>query len=93
MSFVYAEKVGKSIAIYCDTKITSGSGNSSLFSPKMQELVYRYGIVKTTIICPEIAISYAGSISKASKLFRVLYKKNRFYTVGGNAIESNDVLR
>lgn len=69
MSFVYAEKSDQSIEIYCDTKITPGTAKGALFSPKMQQLIDRYGIVKTTIVCPEIAVSYAGNISKASRLF------------------------
>ena len=80
MSFVYAEKTNRSIEIYCDTKITTVSGEGALFSPEMQKLIDRYGIVKTTIICPEIAISYAGNIAKASRLFYALYEKNTFST-------------
>ena len=80
MSFVYAEKVDQSIDIYCDTKITPISSEGALFNPKMQKLIDQYGIVKTTIICPEIAISYAGNISKASRLFYALYKKKSFST-------------
>lgn len=80
MSFVYAEKVGQSIAIYCDTKITPVQNEPSMFSPKMQRLVEQYGIAKTTIICPEISISYAGNISKASGLFRALCEKKTFST-------------
>ena len=80
MSFVYAEKVKEVIAIYCDTKITPGQKGGALFSPQMQELVDRYGIAKTTIICPEIAISFAGNVSKAARLFRALYDKKSFST-------------
>lgn len=80
MSFVYAEKVSQSIAIFCDTKITTAQNKPSLFSPKMLRLVEQYGIAKTTIICPEISISYAGNISKASRLFRTLYEKRFFST-------------
>ena len=80
MSFVYAEKVDEVITIYCDTKITPGQQGGALFSPPMQELVDRYGIVKTTIICPEIAISFAGNVSKAASLFRALYEKKTFST-------------
>lgn len=80
MSFVYAEKSDQSIEIYCDTKITPGTAKGALFSPKMQQLIDRYGIVKTTIVCPEIAVSYAGNISKASRLFYALYEKKTFST-------------
>ena len=80
MSFVYAEKSDQSIEIYCDTKITPGTAKGALFSPKMQQLIDQYGIVKTTIICPKIAISYAGNISKASRLFYALNEKKSFST-------------
>ena len=80
MSFVYAEKIDEVIAIYCDTKITSGQKGGVLFSPQMQALIDRYGIAKTTIICPEIAISFAGNVSKAARLFWALYEKKSFST-------------
>ena len=80
MSFVYVEKVDEVISIYCDTKITTCQKDGALFSPQMQELVDRYGIAKTTIICPEIAISFAGNVSKAAYLFRALYEKKSFST-------------
>lgn len=79
MSFIYAEKIENVISIYCDTKITSGQKGGALFSPQMQKLIDRYGIAKTTIICPEIAISFAGNVSKAAKLFRALYEKKSFF--------------
>lgn len=80
MSFIYAEKIEETIAIYCDTKITTSQKGGSLFSQYMQKMIDRYGIAKTTIICPEIAISFAGNISKAARLFRALYEMKSFST-------------
>ena len=77
---VYAEKLDEVIFIYCDTKITHGQKGGALFSPQMQELVDRYGIVKTTIIWPEVAISLAANVSKAASLFRALDEKKSFST-------------
>lgn len=50
------------------------------FHLKCKKLIDRYGIAKTTIICPEIAISFAGNVSKAARLFRALYEKKSFFT-------------
>ena len=76
MSFIYAEKCNEIINIHCDTKIYLDSFAGASFSREQIELVNKYGIVKTTIICPEISISFAGNkIYLAAELFRRLYEK------------------
>ena len=81
MSFVYAEKGDNSLDIHCDTKIELDSFAGASFSLEQIELIRKYGIVKTTLVCPEISISFAGNnIYLASKLFNRLYKKRRFST-------------
>lgn len=73
MSFVYAEKHDETLDIHCDTKIGLDSFAEASFSHEQMELIKKYGIVKTTIICPEICISFAGNNAfLASKLFNQL---------------------
>lgn len=79
MSFVFAEKMEATFRIYCDTKIGFNSFAGACYSQEQMALIKKYGIVKTTIICPEMSISYAGNnIFLASKLFSYLYKLKRF---------------
>lgn len=81
MSFVYAEKANGTLSIHCDTKLAIDRFAEASFSHEQKGLIRKYGIVKTTIICPEIGISFAGNnIFLASKLFRQLYAKRVFTT-------------
>ena len=81
MSFVYAENLNGSLEVYCDTKIGLNGPVGANFSEEQLKLIQRYGIVKTTIICPEISISFAGNnIFLATKLFRMLYERKVFTT-------------
>lgn len=79
MSFVFAEKVDNIFHIYCDTKISFEHSGITPFSDEQKKLIEKYGIVKTTIICPTVSISFAGNnIFLASKLFRTLYEMGEF---------------
>lgn len=81
MSFVFAEKNDKSLDIYSDTKIMLTDNAIAYFSGEQMDLLKKYGIVKTTIICPQISISFAGNdLFLASKLFEQLYEKRVFST-------------
>lgn len=87
MSFVYAEKVPKldsyseeTIKVYCDTKVSTENNIGAGVSRKLQKQLQNYGIIKTTIICPEFCISYAGNNAfLASKLFHKLYEMGVFF--------------
>lgn len=87
MSFIFAEKVPKldndveeTIRVYCDTKVTTENNIGAGVSRKLQEQLQKYGIIKSTIICPEICISYAGNNAfLASKLFHNLYEMGEFF--------------
>lgn len=79
MSFIYAEKYRdndsghETVQIFCDTKITPNNYTSACLSNIGYDLVRKYGIVKSTICCPELCISFAGNnILYASKLFKKL---------------------
>lgn len=79
MSFIYAEKYREadssreSIRILCDTKVTQGKFTSAHFSEIESDLVNKYGIVKSTICCPELCVSFVGNNTLyASELFRLL---------------------
>lgn len=81
MGFVYAEKSNGTLDIMCDTKISLDRFAGASFSKEQIDAIERYGIVKVTVICPEIAIGFAGNnIYLASKLFKRLYEKRRFTT-------------
>ncbi len=81
MTFVYAEKIDDLMRIYCDTRIKLDDRYPCTYSFEQRKLISKYGIVKTTIICPEMSISFAGNnIFLASKLFLELSKKKRFET-------------
>ena len=79
MSFIYAEKYRdndsehETVQIFCDTKITPNNYTSACLSNIGYDLVRKYGIVKSTICCPELCVSFAGNnILYASKLFKKL---------------------
>ncbi len=85
MTFVYAEKIlnkdngFETIKVFCDTKINLENTNiGASISKEQRGLIEKYGIVKTTIICPEMCISYAGNIFHAAELFRKLHDKKSF---------------
>ena len=81
MSFVYAEKWNGTLSIHCDTKLSIDSLAEASFSHEQKDLIRKFGIVKTTIICPEIGISFAGNNTfLASKLFSQLYEAKSFTT-------------
>lgn len=87
MSFIYAEKYREddsdreSIRILCDTKVTPGRFTSAHFSEAEADLVKKYGIVKSTICCPELCVSFAGNNTLyASELFRQLNDMGSFET-------------
>ena len=81
MSFVYAEKLDNTIDIHCDTKTGLDDLALASYSPEQMVLIQKYGIVKTTVVCPEISISFAGNnVYLASELFRHLYEKMSFTT-------------
>lgn len=87
MSFIFAEKVTKldkqceeTIRVFCDTKVSTESTIGAGASRKLQEQMQKYGIIKSTIICPEFCISYAGNNAfLASKLFYKLYEMKEFF--------------
>lgn len=60
MSFVFAEKYKVSwseterLDIHCDTRIVKESISGAHFSAKQRSFIEQYGIVKSTIIAPEI---------------------------------------
>ena len=85
MSFVFAEKYKASwseterLDIHCDTRVVKESISGAHFSAKQRFFIEQYGIVKSTIIAPEICISFAGNdILYATKLFRKLYDRHSF---------------
>lgn len=87
MSFVFAEKVppfdkdiDETVRIYCDTKASPHSSIGAGVSKALQNQLQKYGFIKSTIICPEFCISYAGNDAfLASKLFHKLYEKRSFF--------------
>ena len=79
MSFVYADKIDDVIRIYCDTKVSFSEGIYASISREQKELIDKFGIVKTNIVCPTISISFAGNnIFMASRLFKALCDKKSF---------------
>lgn len=87
MSFIFAEKVqnldretDETIKVYCDTKVSAESTIGAGISRKLQRQLEKYGIIKSTIICPEFCISYAGNNAfLASNLFHKLYEMKEFF--------------
>lgn len=69
MSFVYAQKIGKSIGIFADTKITFNTAATHLFGTDTQKCVHQFGMIKNIIISKNFCISFAGNnIVYANKL-------------------------
>lgn len=85
MSFIYTEKYRDSgsnrdsVRILCDTKVTSNNYTQSNFSETAYDLIMKYGIVKSTICCPELCVSFAGNNTVyATKLFTLLNEMKSF---------------
>lgn len=108
MSFVYAEKTpnedhkNDTLNIYCDTKIIHTSTVGATFPDKTErDLIGKYGIIKSTIICPEFCISFAGNnILFAGKLFNQLKELQTFernnvveiaYNIHKSVSDKNDI--
>lgn len=86
MSFIYAEKTRDNkddldpITIFGDTKIGFDNYSGATYSAEEIKTIAKYGMIKSTIICPEICVSFAGNnISYARDLFRIL-KEKRFFS-------------
>ena len=85
MSFLFAEKYQipncnyEFIQILCDTKVTPDRYTQANFSEEERSLISKYGFVKSTIICPELCISFAGNNTVfATNLFRQLKEMKSF---------------
>jgi len=109
MSFIYAEKYSvdesrrKSIRVLCDTKVTPNNYSAANFSNVSYDLImnHGYGIIKSTIICPEICVSFAGNNTVfAAKLFCQLkelgvfdpeYVSELAFSIHKNAPSCNDI--
>jgi len=85
MSFIYAEKYNEnglnneSVRILCDTKTTLTNYSSANFSSIARNLISQYGIIKSTICCPELCVSFAGNNTVfATKLFKQLFDMRHF---------------
>ncbi len=85
MSFVYAEKYSEAgfdselFHVLCDTKTILTDYAGANLSAVGCDMLSKYGIVKSTICCPELCISFAGSnISYAAKLFKQLENMRSF---------------
>ena len=86
MSFIYAEKYSvdesrrKSIRVLCDTKVTPNNYSAANFSNVSYDLImnHGYGIIKSTIICPKICVSLAGTDEIFSGLGEMYVADERF---------------
>ena len=85
MSFVYAEKYREAgfdselFHVLCDTKTILTDYAGANLSAVGCDMLSKYGIVKSTICCPELCVSFAGSnISYAAKLFKQLENMRSF---------------
>lgn len=61
MSFVYAQKIGRSIAIFADTKITFDTNAPHLFGAETEKQVRQFGMVKNIIVSKNFCICFAGN--------------------------------
>ncbi len=62
MSFIYAQKIGNSIAIFADTKITFDTPESTiLFGPETQQRVCQFGMIKNIITSKNYCVCFAGN--------------------------------
>lgn len=71
MSFVYAQKIGQSIAIFADTKITFADNAPRLFCKETEKLVRHLGMIKNIIVSKNFCICFAGNtITYANELLQ-----------------------
>lgn len=82
MSFIFAEKhfdesLNREIcSLSCDTKIVLDKGAKANLSTEQLKTIKEWGIVKCTIISPDLCIAFAGNnITYAAKLFMNLFEK------------------
>lgn len=61
MSFVYTQKIGQSIAIFADTKITFDINAPRLFGAKTEKQVRQFGMIKNIIISKNFCVCFAGN--------------------------------
>ena len=85
MSFIYAEKTynpniqKNDLKVFGDTKIELGNNAKANLTAVQYNLIKKYGIIKSTICCPELCISFAGNeIIYASELFNQLSNTKQF---------------
>ena len=85
MSFVYAEKYREAgfdselFHVLCETKTILTDYAGANLSAVGCDMLSKYGIVKSTICCSELCVSFAGSnISYAAKLFKQLENVRSF---------------
>lgn len=81
MSFVFAEKhFDESLkielfSISCDTKIIPDNYSNLNFSKQQMHSINKWGIIKSTILSPDLCISFAGNnIKYAGILFNTLFE-------------------
>ena len=107
MSFVYAEKYrdagldNELFHVLCDTKTILTDFAGANLSALERDMLSKYGIVKSTICCPKLCVSFAGSdIKYAAKLFHQLKNMNSFeldevsdlaLSIHRNASSQNDI--
>lgn len=61
MSFVYAQKIGKSIGIFADTKISFNTAATHIFGAETQKRVHQFGMIKNIILSKNYCVSFAGN--------------------------------
>lgn len=85
MSFIFAEKhydesLGRELcSLHCDTRIIPDPGSKTNFSKEQLEAVNKWGIVKCSILSPNLCIAFAGNnIKYAAELISKLFDLKRF---------------
>ena len=61
MSFVYAQKIGQSIAIFADTKITFYTNAPHFFGAETEKRVRQVGMIKNIIVSKNFCICFAAN--------------------------------
>lgn len=61
MSFVYAQKIGQSIAIFADTRITFDINAPRFFGEETEKQVRQFGMIKDIIISKNFCVCFAGN--------------------------------
>lgn len=59
MSFVYAQKIGQSIAIFADTRITFDINAPRFFGEETEKQVRQFGMIKDIIISKNFCVCFA----------------------------------